>query len=359
MIHVLIMAGGTGGHVFPGLAVARVLRAQGSTVSWLGTPAGLEARVVPAANLGIRLESVEIRGLRRRGLASWLLLPPRLLRALWQSFGVLRRLKPDAVLSMGGYVAGPGGLMAWLTRTPLVLHEQNAIPGLTNRALALFARRVLTGFPGAFTHVAGARHVGNPVREDIRRVAGPETRLAGRRGKLRLLVIGGSQGARVFNEIVPQALHALPAQRRPEVWHQCGREQQAETERGYAGTDGVRVSEFIDDMAQAYDWADLVLARAGAMTLAELAAVGVAAILVPYPYAVDDHQTANARFLEGRGAAMLLPQSEFTPARLGEILGELTGNRAALLDMARAARECDMPDAAESVAQACEEVAHA
>lgn len=354
MNHILIMAGGTGGHVFPGLAVARVLRAQGSTVSWLGTPAGLETRVVPAANLGIRLESIEVRGLRRAGLANWLLMPPRLLRALWQAFGVLRRLKPDVVLSMGGYVAGPGGLMAWVLRTPLVLHEQNAIPGLTNRLLALFARRVLTGFPGA---LARARHVGNPVREDIRRLTAPEARLAGRRGKLRLLVVGGSQGARVFNEIVPQVLRTLPADWRPEVWHQCGRGQQASTERGYAGVDGVRVAEFIEDMAQAYDWADLVLARAGAMTLAELAAAGVAAILVPYPYAVDDHQTANARFLEGHDAAMLLPQAELTPARLGEILSELAGNRAALLDMARAARACDMPDATEAVAMACMEVA--
>jgi UDP-N-acetylglucosamine--N-acetylmuramyl-(pentapeptide) pyrophosphoryl-undecaprenol N-acetylglucosamine transferase len=359
MNHILIMAGGTGGHVFPGLAVARVLRAQGSTVSWLGTAAGLETRVVPAANLDIRLETIEIRGLRRSGLANWLLLPPRLLRALWQAFGVLRRLRPDAVLSMGGYVAGPGGVMAWLLRTPLVLHEQNAIPGLTNRWLALLARRVLTGFPGVFSNIARARHVGNPVREDIRRVAAPETRLAGRSGRLRLLVVGGSQGARVFNEIVPQALRQLPAGQRPEVWHQCGRQQQVATERDYAGVNGMRVTEFIDDMAQAYDWADLVLARAGAMTLAELAAAGVAAILVPYPYAVDDHQTANARFLETHDAAMLLPQAEFTPARLAEILDELSGNRAALLDMARAARACDMSEAAETVAQECIEAAHA
>jgi UDP-N-acetylglucosamine--N-acetylmuramyl-(pentapeptide) pyrophosphoryl-undecaprenol N-acetylglucosamine transferase len=286
-------------------------------------------------------------------LANWLLLPPRLLRALWQAFGVLRRLKPDAVLSMGGYVAGPGGVMAWLLRTPLVLHEQNAIPGLTNRWLALLARRVLTGFPGAFSNVAGARHVGNPVRENIRRVASPETRQAGQGGRLRLLVVGGSQGARVFNEIVPQTLHALSAGRRPEVWHQCGRGQLAETDRAYAGIEGVRVTEFIDDMAQAYGWADLVLARAGAMTLAELAAAGVAAILVPYPYAVDDHQTANARFLEAHDAAMLLPQADFTPARLAEILDELAGNRAALLDMARAARACDMSEAAETVAMEC------
>jgi UDP-N-acetylglucosamine--N-acetylmuramyl-(pentapeptide) pyrophosphoryl-undecaprenol N-acetylglucosamine transferase len=351
--HVLIMAGGTGGHVFPGLAVARVLRTQGSMVSWLGTPAGLETRVVPAADLGIRLETIEIRGLRRSGLVNWLLLPPRLLRALWQAFAVLRRLKPDVVLSMGGYVAGPGGLVAWLTRTPLVLHEQNAIPGLTNRWLAVFARRVLTGFPGVLARLAGARQVGNPVREEIHRLSSPEQRLAGRQGKLRLLVVGGSQGARVFNEVVPQAVRALPVQQRPEVWHQCGRGQQSTTEHGYAGVEGVRVTEFIDDMAQAYGWADLVLARAGAMTLAELAAAGLAAILVPYPYAVDDHQTANARFFENRGAATLLPQAEFTPSRLGEILGELAGNRATLLDMARAARECDMPDAAEAVAMEC------
>lgn len=358
-VHVLIMAGGTGGHVFPGLAVARALRTRGEAVSWLGTPNGLETQLVPDARLGIRLEVIEIRGLRRTGLINWLLLPWRLGRALWQSFRVMRRLKPDAVLSMGGYVAGPGGVMAWLTRTPLVLHEQNAIPGMTNRWLVLFARRVFTGFPGAFAHAPTARHVGNPVRADIRHLAPPDSRLAGRRGALRLLVVGGSQGARVFNDVVPRAIGLLASGERPEVWHQCGRGQREATEAHYTDRRGVRVMEFIDDMAQAYDWADLVLARSGAMTLAELSAVGLPSILVPYPFAVDDHQTANARYLADRHAAMLLSQQALTPARLAEVLRELAGNRPTLLAMARAARECDMPDAAQSVADGCLEVAHA
>jgi UDP-N-acetylglucosamine--N-acetylmuramyl-(pentapeptide) pyrophosphoryl-undecaprenol N-acetylglucosamine transferase len=356
---VLIMAGGTGGHVYPGLAVARALSARGDKVSWLGTAAGLESRAVPAAGAGIRLETLEIRGLRRGGLSGWLLLLPRLLRALWQAFGVMRQLRPDAVLSMGGYVAGPGGVVAWLTRTPLVLHEQNAVPGLTNRVLALFAQRVLTGFPDAFAHLPSARHVGNPVRAEIRRLAPPESRFAGRKGALRLLVVGGSQGARVFNETVPRALTQLAPEVRPEVWHQCGRGNREPTAAIYSDQRAVRVTEFIDDMAQAYEWADLVLARSGAMTLAELMAVGLPAILVPYPYATDDHQTANARFLADRGAAVLLPQGELTPLRLADVLRELAGNRQMLLSMARAARECDMPDAVEAVARTCIEVAHA
>jgi UDP-N-acetylglucosamine--N-acetylmuramyl-(pentapeptide) pyrophosphoryl-undecaprenol N-acetylglucosamine transferase len=356
---VLIMAGGTGGHVFPALAVARALRERQIEVMWMGTPRGLEARVVPAAGLGIAMEWVNIRGVRRSGILGWLRMPFALARAMWQAARILHRCRPQAVMSFGGFVAGPGGLVASLTGRPLVIHEQNAIPGLTNRWLARMAKRVLTGFPGAFSATLPARHVGNPVRDEIRRVPPPAERFAGRAGCLRLLVVGGSQGARVFNEVVPRAARALAPSRRPEVWHQCGRDQQARTEAAYEGIEGVRVTEFIDDMAGAYAWADLVLCRAGAMTVAELAAAGVGAILVPYPYAADDHQSANARYLESCGAAMLLPQPEFSPARLAEILGELATRRDALANMAQAARTADMPDAVQACVQACLESMHA
>jgi UDP-N-acetylglucosamine--N-acetylmuramyl-(pentapeptide) pyrophosphoryl-undecaprenol N-acetylglucosamine transferase len=314
--------------------------------------------MVPAAGLPIEMEWFTIRGVRRTGWLSWLRLPLALVRAMLEARRVLRRWRPDVVLSMGGFVAGPGGLMAWLTRTPLIIHEQNAIPGLTNRWLMPLAERVLTGFPGAFGSLTTVQHVGNPVRAPILALAAPEQRLAGRAGRLRLLVVGGSRGAQVFNEIVPQALRALAVAAQPEVWHQCGRDAQEATRRAY-GEAPARVSEFIDDMAEAYAWADLVLARAGAMTIAELAAAGCAAILVPYPHAVDDHQTANARYLAERGAAILLPQAELTVARLAEMLGELAGHRDVLLKMAAAARACASLDAADGVAQACLELIHA
>lgn len=359
---VLIMAGGTGGHVFPGLAVARRLAARRVPIVWLGTRAGIEARAVPASGLPIELEWIEMRGVRGSGLAAWLQLPFRLARAMRQAWRVLRRRRPQVVLSFGGFVSAPGGLIAVLTGTPLVIHEQNAVAGLSNRLLALVADRVLAGFPGAFRRRADVRVVGNPVRREIALLPPPAERLAGRSGRLRLLVIGGSLGAAVFNEIVPQALARLPEAQRPQVWHQCGRGNLAAVESAYreagAGQD-VRVSEFIDDMAQAYEWSDIVLCRAGAMTVAELAASGSAAILVPYPYAVDDHQTANARFLAERGAAVLLPQPQLTPQRLAELLGELAASRAPLIKMASAARAAAVTDADEAVAQACLEVIRA
>lgn len=358
---VLIMAGGTGGHVFPGLAVARRLAARRVPIVWLGTRAGIEARAVPASGLPIELEWIEMRGVRGSGLAAWLRLPFMLARAMRQAWRVLRRRRPDVVLSFGGFAAAPGGLVAVLSGTPLVIHEQNAVAGLSNRLLALAAERVLAGFPGAFRR-ADARVVGNPVRHEIALLPPPAERLAGRSGRLRLLVIGGSLGAAVFNRIVPQALLRLPEAERPQVWHQCGRGNLAAVESAYreagVGQD-VRVSEFIEDMAQAYEWSDLVLCRAGAMTVAELAASGSAAILVPYPYAVDDHQTANARFLAERGAAILLPQPQLTPQRLAELLGELAASRATLIKMASAARAVAVTDADEAVAQACLEVIRA
>ena len=359
MSGVLIMAGGTGGHVFPGLAVARRLRAAQVPVTWLGTHEGLEARLVPSLAPDVDMEWITIRGVRGKGLMNWLSLPWRLARAMTQAFRVMRRRRPQAVLSLGGFVAGPGGLVAWLTRVPLLIHEQNAIPGLTNKWLALFADRVLAGFPAAFAAAAHAQHVGNPVRAEIAQLPAPEERFAGRSGPLRLLVVGGSQGAAALNERVPAALRLLAAAGvAAEVRHQCGRDASAAVQQAYGET-SAQVSAFIEDMAGAYAWADLVICRAGAMTVAELAAAGVGALLVPFPAAVDDHQTANARFLVERGAAVLLPQSECTAERLAEILQALGSNRDVLLRMARAARAASVPDADETVARLCLEAMHA
>lgn len=355
---VMIMAGGTGGHVFPGLAVARRLLEKRVQVVWLGTRRGLEAHAVPASGLAIDMEWLTIQGVRRKGWLRWLLLPFTLIYAMAQAFRVLRRRKPDAVLSMGGFVAGPGGLMARLTRTPLLIHEQNAIPGMTNKWLAIIADQVLSGFPQAFGRHIAARPVGNPVRDEISALPPPEERLSARRGRLRLLVVGGSQGASIFNEVVPEAVKTLSADVRPEVWHQCGRQAVAQVTSAY-GDVSAKVTEFIDDMAAAYAWADVVLSRAGAMTIAELAASGSAAILVPYLYAVDDHQTANARFLSERDAAVLVPQPACTAERLRELLAGFAANRELLLKMARAARHLAVTDAADIVAGLCIGLAHA
>jgi UDP-N-acetylglucosamine--N-acetylmuramyl-(pentapeptide) pyrophosphoryl-undecaprenol N-acetylglucosamine transferase len=355
---VLIMAGGTGGHVFPGLAVARRLLEKRVQVVWLGTRRGLEAHAVPASGLAIDMEWLTIRGVRRKGLLSWLLFPFSLIYAMAQAYRVLHRRKPDAVLSMGGFVAGPGGLMARLTRTPLLIHEQNAIPGMTNKWLALIADQVLSGFPQAFGSHIAARPVGNPVRDEIAAVPPPQERLAGRQGPLRLLVVGGSQGAKIFNEVVPRVISAMSADTRPEVRHQCGRLAMAEVTGAY-GDAPARVSEFIDNMAEAYAWADVVLCRSGAMTIAELAASGSAAILVPYPHAVDDHQTANARFLSDREAAVLIPQPECTVERLQTLLTGFAANREILLKMGRAARHLAVTDAADTVAGLCIGIANA
>ena len=355
---ILIMAGGTGGHVFPALAVAGDLRNHGVDVIWLGTQRGLESRVVPAA--GFPVEWVTIRGVRRSGVLGWLLLPFRMLLAMFQAWRILRRTQPDAVLAMGGFVSGPGGVVAWLARRPLLIHEQNAIAGLTNRWLAVIADVVMCGFPGAFGALPGARHVGNPVRPEILALPLPSVRMANRTGRLRVLVVGGSLGAAIFNRTVPQALRALSAEQRPEIWHQTGRGQRDATERTYEKS-GVTtiVAEFIDDMAAAYGWADVVICRAGAMTIAELCAAGVAAILVPYPSAVDDHQTANARFPAERQAAILVPQADFSVTYLAEMLQSFASNRALLLKMATNARACATPDATETVTRLCMEVAHA
>lgn len=358
MTTIIIMAGGTGGHVFPALAVARALREQGVRIVWLGTREGIESRIVPAA--GFELETIAIRGLRGGGFLRWLLLPMRLNIAMLQAWRILRRIKPDAVLAMGGFASGPGSLMASALRIPLLIHEQNAIAGLTNRWLAKIADVVMAGFPAAFSARQGVRVVGNPVRQEILALSSPELRLAEREGRMRLLVVGGSQGAQVFNQVVPEAVRALPKASRPQIWHQTGKRDEASVAAVYrAFLPDAKVAAFIDDMAAAYAWADVVVCRSGAMTIAELAAAGVAAILVPFPHAADDHQTANARFLSVRDAAMLLPQPEFTTARLTELISTLSTNRALLQRLAVNARACATTDATETVARLCLEATHA
>lgn len=357
-ITVLVMAGGTGGHVYPALAVAESLRARGNRVAWLGTRSGLEARVVPPT--GIQLFCVRVSGLRRRGLWGWLWAPFTLCAALLRSGSVIARVRPHVVLGMGGFVTGPGGVAAWLLRRPLLIHEQNAVPGLTNRLLARLAVRVMEAFPGSFPARCGAVHTGNPVRAEIARVPVPEERFAGRTGALRVLVLGGSQGARALNEVVPAALAALADRCPVTVCHQAGPRNLAAARAGYAAA-GVTAQPvaFIEDMARAYAWADVVVCRAGAMTIAELAATGVASILVPFPYAVDDHQTHNARYLAEAGAALLLRQAELTAQRLASVLAELCATRERLLTMARAARTLAVPDAAARVMTFCLEAARA
>ena len=297
---ILVMAGGTGGHVYPALAVARALEAHDQDIVWLGTHRGLEARVVPAA--GIDMEWISIKGLRRKSFLTLLIAPFQLAWALMQAIAVIWRRRPSAVLGMGGFVSGPGGLAAWLTRRPLVIHEQNAAAGLTNRLLARLARVVLQAFPGSFNSSVVAETVGNPVREDIAAVAAPAARYGERQGPLRLLVVGGSQGALALNLTVPEALSKLPADERPLVRHQCGERTFDKAQSAYA-EHGVEVEllAFIEDMAAAYAWADLVVCRSGALTVAELCAVGLPALFVPFPGAVDDHQTANARPMADAG----------------------------------------------------------
>lgn len=346
---IMVMAGGTGGHVFPALAVARALRADGWDVVWLGTATGLEARVVPQD--GLTLETVRISALRGKGLLTLLAAPFRLAGALYEALRIIRRVRPAAVLGMGGYAAGPGGIAAWICRRPLLVHEQNAVAGLTNRVLARLAKRVLTGFPDALPR---GEWCGNPVRDDITMLPPPETRMTGRVGPLRVLVLGGSQGARILNTIVPPAIAALADDERPTVRHQCGERLYDEAVASWRDV-GVDVSpeRFIDDMASAYAWADLVICRSGALTVAELAAAGVGAILVPFPGAVDDHQTRNGRFLVDAGAAELVPQQELDSARLATSLRRLAGDRGLTVAMAQAARRLARPRATAMVAEAC------
>jgi len=349
---ILIMAGGTGGHVFPGLAVAELMKAGGWRVVWMGNPRGMEARLVPAR--GYEMAWVRFAALRGKGLLRKLLLPLALLSGFWQARREIRRVRPDVVLGMGGYISFPGGMMAVLLGCPLVIHEQNAVAGLANRVLARIAARVLCGFPQALPNSAW---VGNPVRAEIARLAVPAERFADRLPAelpLRLLVLGGSLGAAAINEMVPKGLALIGPDERPQVVHQAGEKHLATLQANYAAA-GVQANcvAFIDDMAGAYEWADLVICRAGALTVAELAAAGVASIIVPYPSAVDDHQTANARFLANAGGAILLAQGEMTPESVGLIRNYTRGQ---MLQMAERARAMAMPEAAADVARVCEEL---
>jgi UDP-N-acetylglucosamine--N-acetylmuramyl-(pentapeptide) pyrophosphoryl-undecaprenol N-acetylglucosamine transferase len=347
---ILIMAGGTGGHVFPGLAVADEMRGRGWNVVWMGSRGGMEARLVPAR--GYPVAWIRAAALRGTGLAAKLLLPLNLLIGFWQSARAIFRIRPDVVLGMGGYVAFPGGMMASLLARPLAVHEQNAIAGMANRVLAGVADKALVAFPDALKN---AEWTGNPVRADIAAIPSPEKRFEGRQGQLRLLVVGGSLGAQALNEAVPKALALFSEDARPAVLHQAGEKNLAALTNEYQSS-GVRgeLVAFIEDMARCYAEADLVICRAGAMTIAELSAAGMASVLVPFPHAVDDHQSANARFLADRGAAILLPQRELTPERLAGLLRSL--HREKLLDMARKARALGKPEAARLVADRCVEL---
>ena len=354
---VLIMAGGTGGHIFPGLAVAERLREQGVPVAWLGARGGMEAQVVPAHQIPLHL--IAVGGLRGKRWTARVFAPLMLVRALIAALRVLRKVRPRSVLSMGGYAAGPGGLAAWMLRMPLLVHEQNCVPGVTNRLLAHGAQRVLTGFSGAMPH---AQWVGNPVRAAIAQVELPAARFATRSGRPRLLVLGGSLGARALNLALPRALAAIPARQRPDVFHQCGTRGLDEARAAYAAAGvEVQLTAFIEDMAVRYAWADLVVCRAGALTLAELTAVGLGALLVPFPYAVDDHQTRNAEALVAAGAAQIMSEElHHAQALDAEVLAgrleAMLDSRAQLLAMAEAARALAKPDAAMVIARACVEV---
>ncbi|HEV2007840.1 MAG TPA: undecaprenyldiphospho-muramoylpentapeptide beta-N-acetylglucosaminyltransferase [Burkholderiales bacterium] len=353
---IMIMAGGTGGHIFPALAVADYLRAQDWRVVWLGTKAGMESTL--AAPRGYTMAWISVTGVRGKGLLRLALLPLQLLIAFWQSARAIFAHRPDVVLGMGGYVSFPGGMMASLFNRPLAIHEQNSIAGLANRVLARVADRVLTGFPDAFSASTAVVWSGNPVRTEIAALAAPEERYRSRSGPLRLTVIGGSLGAQALNAAVPQALALLPENARPRVTHQSGARHLAEVEANYqrAGVSATLVP-FIADMAAQYAESDLIISRAGAATIAELAAAGIASVLVPFPHAADDHQTSNARFLAACGAAVMVPQPDFTPPRLAQLLRSFT--REALLGMAQKARGLSKPDATRTVAVECMKLAAA
>lgn len=356
MTRLLVVAAGTGGHVYPALAVAESLRAMGVDVFWLGTAAGIESRLVPAA--GIPLHVSGIAGLRGKGIVRWLVAPILLLRSGLRSMVVLARVRPHVVLGMGGYGAGPGGLAARLLGIPLVIHEQNAVPGLTNRILAWFATRVLEAFPASFMAKRHAIHTGNPVRDALAHAPAPETRLEHREGRLRVLVIGGSQGARALNQLVPSALAIGSLHERITVRHQCGDANVGSTRDRYSVVDAdAEVVGYIQDMGSAYAWADVAVCRSGAMTVAELAAVGVASILIPFPHATDDHQYRNARFLADRGAAIVLTEDRLDAGELAEILRALHRDRGRVESMSRAAYDAAVRDAAHRVAALCLEVA--
>jgi UDP-N-acetylglucosamine--N-acetylmuramyl-(pentapeptide) pyrophosphoryl-undecaprenol N-acetylglucosamine transferase len=347
----LVMAGGTGGHIFPGLAVATALRERGWRVHWLGAPGSMEERIVPGH--GFALELINFSGVRGKGFVTLALMPLRLLKAFWQSIVVLRRVKPDVLVGLGGYITFPAGMMGVLLGKPLVLHEQNSVAGMANKILAGVADRVFTAFPNVMKKAAW---VGNPLRAAFLQQAAPAERLAGREGPLKLLVVGGSLGAKALNETVPKALALLHRERRPQVTHQGGAKQIDELRANYTAA-GVQaqLTPFIEDTASAFAQADLVICRAGASTVCEIAAVGAAAVFVPFPFAVDDHQTTNAKFLVDQGGGWLLPQTELTPERLAQMLQKM--DRADILNKALAAKAQAQTEATGAVVQACEELA--
>ncbi len=348
---IIVMAGGTGGHVFPALAVAEYLRCQGETIIWLGTRAGIEARVVPAANFAI--EWLNVQGLRGKGPGALVLAPFRLIRACWQAFVTLLRLRPKAVLGMGGFVSGPGSLMAWMLNIPLFLHEQNSVVGLTNRLLGRLAKRNYFAFPDVASNLPRSECIGNPVREGLVDLIAPEIRLAGRQDQpVQLLVIGGSLGAATLNRLLPEAVSLLDVAERPKIKHQCGDShleicmQQYRQLRVEAEVYG-----FIDDMSEVYQWADLVVCRAGALTIAELTAVGIASILIPYPFAADNHQYYNARFLEKHSAGRILVEKNLNAETLALQLRYFQQNRDELITMSVNARSQSRTDATQQLAQ--------
>ena len=347
----LVMAGGTGGHIFPGLAVAEALRARGWRVHWLGAPGSMESQLVPPR--GFPLETIEFGGVRGKGAKTLLLLPLRLAKAFWQSLQVVRRVRPQVVVGLGGYITFPGGIMSVLLGKPLVLHEQNSIAGMANKLLAAFASRVYSAFPHVLKK---AEWIGNPLREAFLRQPAPEERFAGRSGPLKVLVVGGSLGAKALNDVVPKALALIEPQQRPYVLHQSGAKQIDELHANYAAA-GVQaeLTPFIEDTADAFAEADLVICRAGASTVTEIAAVGAPAVFVPFPFAVDDHQTTNAKFLVDAGGGWLVPQRDLTPEALAELLRTL--DRAALLQRAVAARQLAKTQATEQMVAACEDLA--
>lgn len=355
---VMIVAGGTGGHVYPGLAVAAALRARDVELYWMGTARGIEARLVPQS--GLPLVTIPVSGLRRRGWWRWLAAPFAIAYGICCALAAIRRIQPQVVLGMGGFVSGPGGIAAWLSRRPLIIHEQNAVPGLSNRILSHFARRVLQGFPGSFAAAARAITTGNPVRAEIAAIAAPAVRRHTHE-QFNVLVFGGSRGARALNEMVPAALRACGVTGIA-VRHQCGAADVANTQARYGAADNfleTRVLAYIDDMPGAYGWADLVIARAGASSIAEIAACGVAAILIPYPYAVDDHQTANARYLSSANGALLRAEAELSVEGLARDIAALWRDPALRLQMAERARARARPHASADVAAQCLEFTHA
>ena len=349
---VLIMAGGTGGHIFPALAVADTIKSEGAPVVWLGTEKGLESKIVPKE--GIDIEYIRISGLRGKGLLHKLVAPFKIIDAVLQAYKIMRRLKPRSVLGMGGYVTGPGGVAAWLSGIPLYIHEQNAIAGMTNRILSKIAKTVFEAFPGSFKQMKKLVCSGNPVRKEFFELQGVEERLSDRDGQLNVLVIGGSLGAKVLNEVVPEAVSKIDESARPNIHHQAGEKTIEIAQEQYAKAEvTAKVTPFIDDMAKEFEWADMIICRAGALTIAELAAVGVPSILVPFPHAVDDHQTQNARYLSTAGAAVLMPQDRLNADCLYKEMTKLLQDKKLRIKMAKKAKELAIANAAQVVAQQC------